>query len=129
MPADTPLLEARPSWWNFTLHLLFFWLIAPLIIAIVRRNSLVLRVYEDRVSLEKGLMSKEVTDVFITDITGIEITQGVLQRMFGLGDVLVGTSAVSRWDDAARGLPNARGIRDLILAQRKKVGAGASPSK
>ncbi len=124
MAGETPLLEARPSWWNFFWHLLFFWLIVPLIVAIVRRHSLVLRVYEDRVSLEKGLMSKEVTDVFITDITGIEITQGVWQRMFGLGDVLVGTSAVSRWDDAARGLPNAQGIRDLILAQRKKIGAG-----
>jgi uncharacterized membrane protein YdbT with pleckstrin-like domain len=124
MADETPLLEARPSWWNFFWHILFFWLIVPLIVAMVRRNSLVLRVYEDRVSLEKGLMRKEVTDVFITDITGIEITQGVWQRMFGLGDVLVGTSAVSRWDDAARGLPNAKGIRDLILAQRKKIGAG-----
>jgi uncharacterized membrane protein YdbT with pleckstrin-like domain len=128
MADETPLLEARPSWWNFFWYLLFFWLIVPLIVAMVRRHSLVLRVYEDRVSLEKGLMRKEVTDVFITDITGIEITQGVWQRMFGLGDVLVGTSAVSRWDDAARGLPNAQGIRDLILAQRKKIGVG-QPSK
>jgi uncharacterized membrane protein YdbT with pleckstrin-like domain len=123
MTDETPLLEVRPSWWNFFWHLFFFWLIVPLIIAIARRNSLVLRVYEDRVSLEKGLMRKEVTDVFIHDITGIEVTQGVWQRMFGLGDVLVGTSSVSRWDDAAKGLPNARGIRDLILAQRKKMGS------
>ena len=121
MDTQTPLLEARPSWWNFFWHLFFFWLIVPPIIAIVRRHSLVLRVYEDRVSLETGLVSKEMTDVFITDITGIEVTQGFWQRLFGVGNVLIGTSATSGWEEPAIGLPDPVKIRDLILAQRRKL--------
>ena len=33
------LLEVRPSWWNFGWHLLFFWLLVPLFIALYRRHS------------------------------------------------------------------------------------------
>ena len=118
---EMPLLEVRPSWWNYFWHVFFFWLIVPLIIALVRRNALVLRVYADRVSLERGLMSKQVSDVFITDITDIQVTQGFWQRLFGLGDVDLGTSAVSGWEEAAYGLPRAMEIRELILSQRRKL--------
>jgi len=120
MEAETPLLEARPSWWNFFWHLIFFWLIVPLIVAWVRRHSTVLRVYEDRVSLERGLLSKQVSDVFIADIRDIQVNQTLMQRMFGIGDVEIGTAAVEGWEEAAEGLPDAKGIRDLILSQRRK---------
>ncbi len=121
MNDETLLLTARPSWWNFFWHLFFFWLIIPPIVALVRRHSTVLRVYEDRVSLEEGLLRKEVTDVFITDIRGVEVRQGIWQRMFGLGDILIGTAATEGWEDYVRGLPGAMKIRDLILSQRRKL--------
>ena len=123
---QTPLLEARPSWWNFFWYLVFFWLIVPLVIAIVRRNSLVLRIYDDRISLERGLISKRVSDVFITDITDVQVTQGFWQRLFGLGDVALGTSAVEGWEEAAGGLPRAMAIRELILNQRRRLTAPRS---
>ena len=124
--SETPLLEARPSWWNFFWYLLFFWLVVPLVIAIVRRNSLVLRVYDDRVSLERGVISKQVSDVFITDVTDIQVTQGPWQRLIGVGDISLGTSAVEGWEEAACGLPRPMAIRDLILSQRRKLTAPQS---
>jgi uncharacterized membrane protein YdbT with pleckstrin-like domain len=126
---QTPLLEVRPSWWSFFWHLFFFWLIVPPIIAIVRRHSLVLRVFDDRVSLELGLVNKQVSDVFITDITEIQVNQGFWQRLFGLGDLEIGTSAVEGWEEAACGLPDAMAIRDLILAQRRALAGHSPPSK
>jgi uncharacterized membrane protein YdbT with pleckstrin-like domain len=121
MEHETPLLEARPSWWNFFWHWFFFWLIVPPIIAWVRRHSLVLRVYEDRVSLEQGLLSKQVSDVFIVDVRDIQVNQTLLQRMFGIGDVEIGTAAIEGWEEAAEGLPDPIKIRDLILSQRRKI--------
>src|SRR5438477_13014573 len=47
--AQTVLMEVRPSWWNFGWHLLFFWLVVPLLIALYRRHSFVMRIYSDRV--------------------------------------------------------------------------------
>ena len=71
-------------------------------------------------------MSKQVSDVSITDITTIPVTQGHWQRLFGLGDVALGTSAVEGWEEAARGLPCAIAIRELILNQRRKLTAPRS---
>jgi uncharacterized membrane protein YdbT with pleckstrin-like domain len=81
----------------------------------------VLRIYEDRISLEEGFVRKEVTDVFIADIRGVEVKQGLWQRMFGLGDILIGTAATEGWEDHVCGLPGAMQIRDLILSQRRKL--------
>jgi uncharacterized membrane protein YdbT with pleckstrin-like domain len=121
MDTETPLLEAKPSGWNFFWYWFFFFLIIPPIIALVKRNSTVLRIYEDRISLQEGFMRNEVTDVFIADIRGVEVKQGLWQRMFGLGDVYIGTAAVDGWEDAVSGLPGAMNIRDLILSQRRKL--------
>ena len=121
MNDETLLLTAKPSWWSFFWHLFFFWLIIPPIIALVRRHSTVLRVYDDRVSLEEGLLRKEVTDVFIADIRGVEVKQGLWQRLFGVGDILIGTAATEGWEDYVRGLQAAMVIRDLILQQRRKI--------
>src|SRR5512146_952899 len=53
-----PLAEIRPSWWGFFWYLFFFWLIVPPIVAYFRRASTVLRIYPERVTLERGLLSK-----------------------------------------------------------------------
>ncbi len=74
----------------------------PPIIAAVKRNSTVLRIYDARISLGEGWLRKEVTDVFIADIRGVEVTQGLWQRMFGLGDILIGTAATEGWEDHVR---------------------------
>ena len=121
MSNETPLLEVRPSWWNFFWHWFFFWLIVPPIIAAVKRASTVLRVYDDRISLEKGFLRKEVTDVFVADVRGVEVKQGIWQRMFGIGDILIGTAATGGWEESVEGLPDAMKVRDLILQQRQKL--------
>jgi hypothetical protein len=32
-------LVVRPSWWTFGWHLMFFWLLVPLLVALYRRHS------------------------------------------------------------------------------------------
>ncbi len=120
MTDEELLLEARPSWWNFFWHFVFFWLIIPPIMALWKRSALVLRVYEDRVSLEKGVLSKNFTELFIKDIRTINIKQGIVQRIFRIGDVMIATAGTSGYEHFAYGLPGPRRIRDLIIEQRQK---------
>jgi hypothetical protein len=56
------LLEVRPSWWTFGWHLLFFWLLVPLLVALYRRHSFVMRIYTDRVSVEEDFFAKESSE-------------------------------------------------------------------
>ena len=91
--AAEPLLEVRPSWWAFFWHLVFGWLLVPLVIAFWRRHSFVLRVYPDRVHLERGVMNEEFRDVFIKDVRSIDVDQSVWGRLVDIGNLTISTAA------------------------------------
>src|SRR5207247_8108329 len=84
---DELLREIRPSWWHYFWHLFFFWLIVPPIIATCRRAATILRIYANRITLERGLFSKCYQDFIPRDIRSIDVDQSFLQRMVGIGDI------------------------------------------
>jgi len=116
---DTQLAEVRPSWWNFFWYLCFCWLIVPLIVAWWRRRSVVLRIYPGRIMLERGLVSKSYREFMARDIRSIEIDKGLLARIVGIGNLTISTAATVDPDEEIEGIPDPKGIRDLILAQRQ----------
>jgi uncharacterized membrane protein YdbT with pleckstrin-like domain len=114
------LLEVRPSWWGFFWHLAFFWLVIPLLIALWKRAALILRVYEDRVVVETGVLSKDIKEVFIADVRAIDISQTFFQRIFKTGDIMIATAGVEGYEEVARDVPDPRGIKELMISQRRK---------
>lgn len=118
---DTPLLELRPSGWNFFWHWVFFFLIIPPIIALTKRASLVLRIYPDRLTLETGLFSKRILELYITDIRTIEIEQSFMQRLLNIGTVSIDTAAPDDDELTAHGIPNPLHVRDLVQDLRRKT--------
>src|SRR6185295_15592561 len=90
---DEVLAEVRPSWWNYFWHLFFFFLIVPPIIAACRRASTILRVHTNRVTLERGLFKKCYKDLLARDIRSIDVDQGFLARVVGIGDITISTAA------------------------------------
>ena len=120
MTEDRVLLEVRPSWWGFFWHLIFFWLIIPLIIALWKRASLVLRVYDDRVVLERGVLSKDVKEIFIADIRAIDVSQSFFQRIIGAGDIMLATAGTEGYEEVARGVHDPMGVKELVISQRRK---------
>jgi uncharacterized membrane protein YdbT with pleckstrin-like domain len=118
--AQSVLLEVRPSWWTFGWHLLFFWLLVPLLVALYRRHSFVMRIYADRVSVEEGFFAKESSEFFIKDIRSIDVRQGVWGRLVGIGDVTISTAATVDAAEEARGVPQPNRIKELLIAQRQQ---------
>ena len=112
------LAEIRPSWWGYFWHLFFFWLIVPPIIAYFRRASTVLRIYPQRVMVERGILSKCYQEFNPRDIRSVDIDQGLFQRMVGIGDLTLSTSATVEAAEQLKSIPDPKGVRDLILAQR-----------
>lgn len=117
------LLEVRPSWWSFFWHWAFCWLLIPVIVAVWKRAALVLQVHPDRIVLEKGVLSRDIKEVFISDIRTIDTRQSLLQRFFRIGDLMIATAGTSGYEDIACGLPDPLAIKDLIVAQRRRAGA------
>jgi uncharacterized membrane protein YdbT with pleckstrin-like domain len=113
-----PLAEVCPSWWGYFWHLFFFWLIVPPIVACFRRKSTVLRIFPDRITLVRGLLSKYYRDYHPRDIRSIDIDQRFLQRVVGIGDLTISTAATAEASEQMKSIPDPKGVRDLILAQR-----------
>jgi len=112
------LREVRPSWWRYFWHFFFFWLIIPPIVACFRRASTVLRVFPDRITLERGIFSKCYQDYNPRDIRSIDVDQSFLQRVVGIGDLTISTAATVEAAEQIKSIPDPKGVRDLILAQR-----------
>jgi uncharacterized membrane protein YdbT with pleckstrin-like domain len=98
--------------------LFFFWLIVPPIIAYFQRASTVLRIYEGRVTIERGILSKCYQDYNSRDIRSIDVDQSLLQRLAGIGDLTISTSATVEGSEQIKSIPDPQGIRELLLAQR-----------
>ena len=118
--AGTVLLEVRPSWWTFGWHLIFFWLLIPLLIALYRRHSFVMRIYPDRVSVVEGIFAKESREFFIKDIRSIDVTQGVWGRLVGIGNVVISTAATVDAAEEAVGVAHPHQIKDLLISRRQQ---------
>jgi hypothetical protein len=114
------LAEVRPSHWGFFWYWVFFFLIIPPIIAWLRRASTVLRVYSDRINIERGILSKCYQDYDPRDIRSIDIDQNFLQRLLGIGDLTISTAATVEASEVLRSIPDPGGVRELILAQRER---------
>ena len=114
------LLEVRPSWWNFGWHLLFCWLLVPLLVALYRRHSFVMRIYSDRVSVEEGFWSKETSEFFIRDIRSIDVRQGIWSRLVGIGDVTISTAATVDAAEEACGIAQPKKIKELLISLRQQ---------
>ncbi len=118
-PQGELLAEVRPSWWGFFWYLFFFWLIVPPIIAYFRRSSTVLRIYPGRVTVERGILSKCYQDYNPKDIRSIDVDQSLMQRMIGIGNLTLSTAATVEASEQLRSIPDPKGVRELILAQRR----------
>ncbi len=116
--AQEPLAEVRPSWWSYFWYFFFFFLIVPPIIACFRRAATVLRIYPDRITLARGLVSKCYRDYNPRDVRSIDIDQTFFQRLVGIGDVTISTAASLEGAEHMHSVPNPLAVRDLILAQR-----------
>jgi hypothetical protein len=112
------LAEVRPSWWGYFWHLFFFWLLVPPLIAWYRRASTVLRIYPERITLERGFFSKCYQDFNPRDIRSIDVDQSFWARMVNIGDITISTAATVEAAEKINSIPDPRGVRELILAQR-----------
>jgi len=119
--SNESVLEARSSWWNYFWHLFFFWLIVPPIVAWFRRASTVLRIYPGRVTVEHGIVTKCYREFLARDIRSVDIDQGFLARLVGIGDLTISTAATVDAAERIEGIPDPHALREAILAQRNNA--------
>lgn len=81
--------------------------------------SITLTVTDKRTILRKGLLSKYTNEVFHISVRNIEINQGIIQRIFNVGDILIASSSgQADLEIAVRGIPEPETVKQLINKYR-----------
>jgi hypothetical protein len=119
--ADHLLLEVHPSRWLFFWYYFFWFLILPPLLAMWNRAGTSLKVHTNRVVIQEGMVSRDIKEIFCSDVRSVEVRQGLLQRMGGIGDIVIGNSA-SDSEEVSCGIPNPVAVKDLILSQKRGAG-------
>jgi uncharacterized membrane protein YdbT with pleckstrin-like domain len=72
-----------------------------------------LTIKEGEVIWSHGLLNKQYTEINMGSIRTVRVSQSILQRIMGAGDIKVFTSG-DLPEVVIRGLPNPNGIRDYV---------------
>lgn len=79
------------------------------------------KVTERRVISIEGLISRNTSEVEIKDIRNIQISQSLMERLFRIGTVKIGTAGTAGVEIVLRGVPNPMRVRDVVREQRGAV--------
>lgn len=112
---DTLPKTIRPSHWNYLWYYITIILIP---VAIIKRSSTTLRIFEDSITIEKGWLSKQYTEVHVGSLRSVSIHQSFNQRLLGIGDLLLSTSGESGYDVQVEGIRKPQEVKDFINQKR-----------
>lgn len=95
--------------------------VVPPVVAHLKRLALELRVYGDRLVLERGILSRETKELFVEDVRSIDTHQSVTQRIVGTGDLMIASSGTDQYEYVVAGIPDPEQVKQLIVEQRQDV--------
>ena len=91
--------------------LLFWWL---------KSCGTTLILTDERTTLRKGILSKHTTEVYHNNVRNVQVSQGILQRMFGVGTVGIASAGTGGLEIIATGMANPAKIKEIIDTYRRK---------
>ena len=97
------------------LCIMFFWLVIPLIIQIVRiigAKKEVIEFYDDRVIRKSGILNKRETQSVFMGVYAVSIYRSLAGRMLGYGDLIL--DVPGKWDIATTGIKNPEGLKSYL---------------
>ncbi|EDN65570.1 conserved hypothetical protein, membrane [Beggiatoa sp. PS] len=94
----------------FALILFYWWL------SVVNMR---LAVTTERVRYSKGILSKSIREVFLSDIRSVQINQRLLQRIFISGELEVSSAASSEAEIRIDGIPSPYEVKKIIDEHRR----------
>jgi len=105
LPAEVPAGALGIGLFGVGFLLLLSWSIA------VRMDRL--QIKDGEIVWTHGLISKQYTEINMTSVRTVRVSQSILQRLLGAGDLAVYTAG-DRPEMVIKGLPEPTRIRDLI---------------
>lgn len=107
------------------IYLLFLILVALyglgiflLIIWYLKTKTKKITVTEYRVIYRTGLLSKNLNEIRLEDVSNVTTKQGFVQRLLSVGDVSISSSATDEKEISIGGIKNPQKLKELIMGNR-----------
>ena len=107
--------------WLVIVFALIVWRAVGVIIAFARIRSTLYTVSNQRVIIESGIVEKKVEDIDLRTIDDTNFRQRIVERMLGIGNVTIVSSDKMAPMFVLRGIPDPRGLRELIRGRAYEV--------
>ena len=82
--------------------------------ALLDRSNKVFTVTTRRVMSKSGIIARSTQEVTMKDIRSINLNQGIIERIFGLGTVQIGSAGTAGIEVQFSGIPSAEKVKDVI---------------
>ena len=79
-----------------------------------KRNSVLLMVKPDKISLERGIMGRQSIEIATRNIRTIQVNQSIVQRMLNVGDIRVASSGTDAYEISVYNMPSPHEIREAM---------------
>jgi uncharacterized membrane protein YdbT with pleckstrin-like domain len=97
------------------------WQLVVIVLAFARIKTTIYTVTSQRVMIETGLTTKKVEDIDLRYIDDTQFDQSFINRILGIGNVTIVSSDRTSPTYTLRGIPDPRGVRELIRANAYQV--------
>ncbi|MEA2327139.1 MAG: hypothetical protein QOE68_2098 [Thermoanaerobaculia bacterium] len=98
-----------------------FWQIVTFLIVMVRLQSTIYTITNQRVMIERGMLSKSLNEIDLRYIDDTQFFQSVSGRLLGIGNVTLISSDKAFPTTVLQGIAKPREIRELIRARAYQV--------
>lgn len=110
------------SWFTYVI-LVIGYLCAPVGIYFLgmpfkERYSKRMIIYQNRITVERGFISRSIKEIFCADIRTVNVNQTFIQRLTNCGDLMVAAAGTDDYDYNVKGIPSPIKIKDIILRQK-----------
>lgn len=127
--AETTLWQGSPSMLYFlptillgiVLILMFGIGLLVLLYVFFLQKSFVFTVTNKRVMSKEGILSRKTSEVWIQDIRSINLSQGILERMFSLGTLEIASAGTAGVEVRFRDIPAPVKVKELINTQKTRL--------
>jgi uncharacterized membrane protein YdbT with pleckstrin-like domain len=119
-----------------TLYLLFsgwhyYWVLTALIVGVggglvaygcwwLQCKACKLTVTNDRTTLRRGILAKNVTEVWHQDVRNVQLDQTFLHRIFDVGKIGISSAGQAEIEITVNGMPDPDKVKELIDAHRRR---------
>jgi uncharacterized membrane protein YdbT with pleckstrin-like domain len=116
---DTSTNITKAGWWITAI--IVVWQIISFLVVMVRLQSTIYTITNQRVMIERGMLSKSLNEIDLRYIDDTQFFQSATGRLLGIGNVTLISSDKAFPTTVLLGIADPRNIRELIRARAYQV--------